>query len=106
MSTTVYIIRKRSKFVPVIVDIRANQVRASLSKHAARISGCTTAYETGVGERSVRALLSRDVDGFDSIRALRESVEFDRVEFERRPEFDTENRPRIRSRSRSLPSVG
>lgn len=102
MSTTVYIIRKRSKFVPVVVDVRANQVRASLSKNAAKLTGCTAAFESGIGERAVRALVSRDVDGLDSIRALRESFDFvDDVIFERRPEFDVGAR-----KSRSTSNVG
>jgi len=98
----IYIVRKRSKFVPVEVKISANTVEATLSKHAARVSGCTAAFVRGIGERSVRELLRSDLEGFDSIRALRESFEYvDRVDFERRPEFDIGAR-----KSRSTASVG
>ena len=98
----IVIVRKGSKFVPVIVREDRNTVEAALSKHAARASGCTAAFVRGTGERSIRELLRADVDGLDSIRALRESFEHvERVTFERRPEFDVGVR-----KSRSTASVG
>lgn len=88
MSDTILIVRKGRRYIPIRVDADANSVDATLSKRAAKLTGCSGAFVNGTGERAVRELLRKDLESFDSITALRESFEFDSVSFKRAAGYD------------------
>lgn len=86
--STVVIVKKSRRFVPVELDIAKGQVRAALSKHGARRAGSTIAYVGGVGSAAIRNLLTHDVETYDSIRALKEAFSGEAVTFHRIAEHD------------------
>lgn len=86
--STVIIVKKARRFIPVELDIDKGQVRAALSKHAARRTGCASAYATGIGAAAIRTLLANDLDAYDSIRALKEAFVADATTFRRVTELD------------------